>query len=200
VYVYSSNSAFPTNRFQSSNYWVDVVFNPAGSGGTNDCPCSLWPASAQPVISSESDSSAVELGVKFRSDVNGLITGVRYYKSAANTGTHIGNLWSATGTLLARATFVNETTSGWQQVLFSSPVAITAGTTYIASYHTNSGHYADDPGYFAGTGLDSGPLHALADGLQGANGVYAYGVNSSFPANGWDSSNYWVDVIFQRSP
>ena len=43
------------------------------------------------------------------------------------------------GTLLASATFSNETASGWQQVNFSSPVSITAGTTYIASYEAPVG-------------------------------------------------------------
>jgi len=200
VYMYSPDSAFPSNRFQSSNYWVDVVFNPAGQSGGDNCPCSLWQASAQPVLAAEDDSSAVELGVKFRSDFNGLITGVRFYKSASNTGTHVGNLWSAGGTLLATATFTNESASGWQQVTFANPVAITAGTTYVASYHTNKGHYADDADYFTNTGLDSGPLHALRDGVQGPNGVYAYGASSIFPTSGWRTSNYWVDVIFQRSP
>ena len=32
--------------------------------------------------------------------------------------------------------------SGWQELDFSSPVAVTAGTTYVASYHTSTGHYA----------------------------------------------------------
>ena len=50
------------------------------------------------------DSNAVEVGVRFRADQGGTITGVRFYKAAANTGTHVGNLWSSTGTLLASAT------------------------------------------------------------------------------------------------
>ena len=49
--------------------------------------------------------SAVELGVEFKADLDGSITGVRFYKATANTGTHIGNLWTTTGTLLARGTF-----------------------------------------------------------------------------------------------
>ncbi len=55
----------------------------------------------------------------------------------------MGDLWTASGALLASATFTNETASGWQQVNFSTPVSITAGTTYVASYHTNTGNYAD---------------------------------------------------------
>ncbi len=58
---------------------------------------------------------------KFRSDIAGFITGVRFYKGAANTGTHVGHLWTANGTLLAEATFNAETASGWQQVDFSTP-------------------------------------------------------------------------------
>ena len=80
----------------------------------------------------------VEVGVKFSSDTAGFIAGVRFYKSVNNTGTHIGNLWSSTGTLLGRATFVNEGASGWQEVRFGAPVAIAANTTYVASYHTDA--------------------------------------------------------------
>ena len=44
--------------------------------------------------------------MRFRSSVNGYITGIRFYKSATNTGTHLGNLWTGSGTLLATATFI----------------------------------------------------------------------------------------------
>ena len=95
-----------------------------------------------PSVLDSGDGAAVELGVRFRSDVNGSITGLRFYKSSANTGTHVGHLWSNTGTLLASATFTGETASGWQQVTFPSPIAITAGTTYVASYYAPNGHYS----------------------------------------------------------
>src|SRR5258708_6935497 len=47
---------------------------------------------------------AGEFGVKFRSTVNGSITGIRFYKGSANTGTHIGHLWSTTNTTTPLAT------------------------------------------------------------------------------------------------
>ena len=103
----------------------------------------IFSSTATPAIVTVSDLNAVELGVKFSSSVSGNITGIRFYKGPLNTGTHIGDLWSSNGTLLASATFTNETASGWQQVNFSNPVLITAGTTYIASYHTN-GDYSED--------------------------------------------------------
>jgi probable HAF family extracellular repeat protein len=146
----------------------------------------------------ENDGQAVELGVKIRSDVPGYITGVRFYKWAENTGTHTGTLWSGTGQALATATFTNETGSGWQQVSFDKPVAIAANTTYVASYHTDAGFYAEDDGYFAAGGADNGPLHALRDGTDGPNGVYRYGP-TGFPDKGYLATNYWVDVVFTQS-
>jgi hypothetical protein len=171
---------------------VSWSFTTAAPGS---CPCSLW---GTPVIgvADAGDASAVELGVKFRADVDGFVTGIRYYKSAANTGTHIGNLWSASGTRLATATFSNETATGWQVVLFSTPVAVTANTTYVASYHTDSGHYAATSGYFLAN-IDSPPLHAIQNGTS-PNGVYQYG-SSGFPSSSFNATNYWVDLVFTTS-
>ena len=99
-----------------------------------------------PTVVDSGDTNAVELGVQFSSASAGYINGVRFYKASANTGIHIGSLWTADGTLLAQATFSNETASGWQQVTFSQPVAIAANTTYVAGYHTDTGHYSVDAG------------------------------------------------------
>jgi hypothetical protein len=142
----------------------------------------------------------VELGVSFKPDSNGYITGIRFYKSLANTGTHVGNLWSSSGALLASATFTGESASGWQQVTFSNPVTVTANTIYVASYHTEAGHYSADWGFFAASAVDNSPLHALADGNGAANGVFAYGDPSAFPSGTHQSANYWVDVVFNTSP
>ena len=69
-------------------------------------------------------SNAITVGVQFTTSTSVSVTGVRFYKASTNTGTHIGDLWTASGQLLAQATFTNETASGWQQVNFSTPVAI----------------------------------------------------------------------------
>jgi hypothetical protein len=95
---------------------------------------------------------------------------------------------------LARATFTAETGSGWQQVSFP-PVSITAGTTYVAAYFTSTG-YAHTEGFFSGTdGVDSIPLHALASGVDGPNGMFAYGAVPQFPDQSV-GTNYWVDLVF----
>src|SRR5580704_18189291 len=60
------------------------------------CPCTIFGQNT-PATADSGDGNAVELGVKFRADSSGNIVGVRFYKSAANTGTHIGHVWSDTG-------------------------------------------------------------------------------------------------------
>ena len=155
-----------------------------------NCPCSGWPNTATPANPSVNDPSAVELGVKFRTTINGFITGVRFYKGVNNTGTHLGTLWSASGQLLASATFSGETATGWQQVSFSTPVAVTANTVYVASYFAPNGNYAGDNNFFTSSGVTNGPVQLLQSGVSGANGVYQYGSTSSFPTQAFQDTNY----------
>ncbi len=173
------------------------------------CPCSIWGSAITPPTPDSGDTGPVELGMKFTTETFGTVTGVRFYKSAANTGTHTGSLWSSTGERLATATFTGETASGWQQVNFSTPVAVLPNTTYIVSYFTPSGHYADSPYYFytpsptGGNILNSPPLHAVSASAEpvggsfvSANSLYAYSSTSTFPGSSYEGSNYWVDPVF----
>ena len=191
----------PTNSLAASTTYTATVSGAQNTSGTSmsspftwnfstgtpsQCPCSIWQNAAPSGASDAADTSAVNLGVQFQASSSGTIIGIRFYKYSDNTGTHTGSLWTSSGTLLATGTFSNETASGWQELDFSTPVTITAGTTYVASYHTNAGHYA-----FTSNGLSSavtnGPLTALASG-----GVYAYGSGNVFPSSSFNASNYWV--------
>ena len=62
------------------------------------------------------DASAVELGVKFRSDVAGFITGIRFYKGPRTPARTSATCGRPTARCSATATFTDETASGWQQV------------------------------------------------------------------------------------
>jgi Domain of unknown function (DUF4082)/Bacterial Ig domain/Putative Ig domain len=179
-----------TNSAGTGSATLALIIAASGSTAT------LFSSGATPSIVTVSDPNAVNLGVKFQASTNGTITGIRFYKGPQNTGTHIGNLWSASGTLLASATFTNETASGWQQVNFSNPVTITANTTYIASYHTNTGEYSANGNYFA-SAYTNGPLTAPSSSSSGGNGVYAYSGSNLFPNNTYNANNYWVDVVFK---
>ncbi|MGH9583386.1 MAG: DUF4082 domain-containing protein [Bryobacteraceae bacterium] len=200
VYVYGASS-FPTESWNASNYWVDVVFSPSGTVSPGpppmQSPVSVWSSSTVPGTITESDPNAVEIGMKFRSDVAGSAIGIRFYKGPYNTGQHTGHLWTQSGKLLGTVMFSAETVSGWQQANFAKPVSIQANTTYVVSYYAPNGYYSADD-YFFQTGVDNAPLHALKSGAAGPNGVYVYG-SSSFPTESWHASNYWVDVVFSPS-
>ncbi len=179
-----------SNNLETPEAGIAVMSNPL------TFPCSIWDSTPTPAI--DADDQAIEIGVKFQSEMDGFITGIRFYKGSTNTGTHTGTLWTITGQELATATFTNETASGWQQVNFATPVPITANTTYVASYHTEVGHYAVTEDAFTSE-LSAPPLRVLQDGESGGNGVYRYGAHS-FPTDTYRSSNYWVDVVFNIEP
>jgi methionine-rich copper-binding protein CopC len=169
------------------------TFTTSGS----QCPCSLWSSTATPSIASSGDTSAVNLGVEFTPSGNGWISGIRFYKGSGNTGTHIGALWTTSGSLLGQVTFTNESASGWQQANFSSPIPVTAGTTYIASYFAPSGDYSVSSAYFTSTGVTNGPLTApQSSAVSLGNGLYGYNGSLAFPSNTYNATNYWVDVVF----
>ena len=160
------------------------------------CPCSIWPDSTQPTTPSANDPNAVNVGVKFTPSGSGWITAIRFYKGAANTGTHVGSLWSTTGTLLGRVTFASESTAGWQQATFASPIPVAAGTTYVASYFAPRGGYAVTAAGFGSVAVSNPPLTAPQSAAGSGNGVYLYGKSPAFPNVTFNASNYWVDVVF----
>src|SRR5262249_14345510 len=77
---------------------------------------------------------------------------------------------------------------------------ITPGVTYVASYYAPSGGYSSTTAYFASAGADNGPLHSLANGVDGSNGLYRYGSGGGFPTNSYNATNYWVDILFNAIP
>lgn len=152
------------------------------------CACTIWPASATPTVINAVDDSTVELGVRFRASQDGFNTGVRLFKGSHNTGAH----WATYGATAAPA--------GQRHLLRRDAVRLAVGEpslarcghrrdTYVASYHTDAGHYLVDEDCFTTSGVDSLPLHALANGVAGGNGVYACGP-SAFPTEVYRSSDY----------
>jgi hypothetical protein len=201
----SATSAVVAGLTNGTSYTFKVsAANGAGTSPASDATTAVVPRTSifelgTPATIDAGDAGAVNLGVKFRSDVAGSVTGVRFYKATANTGTHVGSLWSATGTLLAQGTFTGETASGWQALTFSSQVAIDANTVYVVSYLAPKGHYSVTGGGFGLGSVDNAPLHGLADSIS-SNGVYAYGAAPAFPVNSFNAGNYWVDLLLAPGP
>ena len=103
----------------STTYTITVV---GGTGGVKDLAGNALAANvfssfttiaaasavSQPVVGQHhagtvdsGDGASIELGVKFTANTSGYITGVEFYKAAANTGVHTGSLWSLDRQLLA---------------------------------------------------------------------------------------------------
>ena len=153
----------------------------------------VWDDGVRPRTRAVADTKSVELGTVFVSQVDGWVTALRFYKSVANRGPHVGKLWSADGQLLTSAVFKEESRKGWQTVDLASPVHISGGKLYTASYRAPHGRYANDKGAFRdGRTISAGPLTAV-------KGVYTYG--SRRPTRVQQDSNYYVDVEFvERKP
>ncbi len=170
----------------SAAIWAATTANAA-------TPDTIWGTSTPAKAAVDSDTGSVELGTRFTPTTTGQATGVRFYKTTENRGTHTGSLWSSTGTLLGKVTFTAETSTGWQTAAFTHPITLTAGTSYVVSYHTSYGRYTATQ-YFTGAST-SASLKVPANNV----GVYAYGTASYFPTNTWHASQYWVDLTFSRS-
>ena len=180
--------------FLASACWLSVAGGSAGQATAQRAQPTAPTAtvtffgSATPRMRAVGVRRAAELGVVFRSSRAGEIVGIRFFKGPGNHGKHSGTLWSSSGRKLAKATFTDETASGWQSVRFATPVAIKAHTTYIASYHSSRGRFAR-----MGTGFRtrkvSGPLIAIGS-------RYAYGPGTRFPNRSDRRAVYYVDVMF----
>ncbi|MDJ0314513.1 DUF4082 domain-containing protein [Arthrobacter sp. H35-D1] len=161
-----------------------------------DGPYSVFGNEVPATIDSQ-DAGNTVLGLRFTPTENGYISGVRFYKSAANTGIHTGKVWDAAGTELATLAFANESSSGWQSSRFVTPVKVTAGESYVVSYNAPNGRYSYATGYWDYKGMDSVPLTAA--GGFGAAPAGVYNTNSSFPTDSFENSNYFVDAIFEST-
>jgi hypothetical protein len=163
-----------------------------------DAPHYIWDNTPIPPGSEKRNGKPIEVGLKFRSDVDGYITGIRYYAGQTKDSVgHIGHLWTKSGQLLATVTFAPAVAAGWQEATLSAPVAISANTTYVVSQYSPDGVYMQSRNYLE-TAPSNSPVRALSDGEDGPNGVSVSG-SSRFPTNSSHASNYWVDVVFKRS-
>ncbi len=143
-----------------------------------------------PSVPNFTDSVSYELGMKFQSTTVGQISAVRFWKAPSETGTHVGKIWTATGTLLKSVTFTNETGSGWQEQLLDTPVNIQANTTYVVSVNVNS-HYVATYDQL-GSPIVNANLSSVADGN---NGVFN-GTAGAFPSGSYRNTNYFRDINF----
>ena len=148
--------------------------------------------SQTPVGTNYNDRVAYELGTRLYSDTPGQITAIRFWKSSSESGTHIGHIWSSTGSLLSTVTFTNETASGWQQQALNTPLAVTANTEYLVSVNTPNNYYVA-----TSSGLASQVSNKNLHAELGSNG--RYGSSGQYPSSSYQNANYFRDVVFVPS-
>lgn len=133
-------------------------------------------------------NASLTLGLRLTTSESGYVTKVIFAKDLANTGPHTGTVWGAGGNVLAQKAFINETPEGWQEVIFDTPVRITAGDTFTVGFSLDNHIFASSaefPRRF------SGPLT-----LVGQGGYYNYTSDVSGFPNGSVTTNYGVDLEF----
>lgn len=171
-----------------------LATSPASARPVPLCETTVFTPLDVPALQNNNDGPAIEIGMKFSSTVAGNVVGARYYMGASNNGVCTATLWTSAGVPLASAVFPPFAGPGWNEVTFSSPIAINANQTYVISCLSANGWYEASYNVFDFPVLNP-PLRGLAGGEDGPNGVYMYG--GGFPTNGFLNSSYFVDVVFE---
>jgi hypothetical protein len=147
--------------------------------------CSVSMFTRDPDSEASGQGQTWEQATRFSSTDAGFVTYIRFYKHCSETGTHVGRLWTDTGTQLARVTFTNETQCGWQKAKLTPPIAISAGVKYRVSYNINS--YVAKTWNVFHSPVTNGPLTAYGSFYSTPAGT--------FPTTG-SISNLFADVVF----
>lgn len=145
------------------------------------------------------DNVSYTLGTLFTAGVGGKVYGIRWhFPGFIPDAPVIAVLYSwtsnAAGAEITRVTFANMQT-GWNDVLFSSPVTISSNTKYVAAVWTMD-RYVSSSGGFASTGITQGDLTALQDTAGAHNGKFKSAATPTYPDGTFGSNNYLVDVLF----
>ena len=157
-----------------------------------------WTSERRP-SSTAATPAPVVVGVKFTADTDGSIAGLRFYKAAANTGTHVGTLYSSTGTA-RRAGDVH----GRERNRLADREVRLAGRDHGGHDLRRQLPGAERSllGDRRGVQLRAARQRRRCTRLPTAtsqNGVYAYSGTAAFPVSSYNATNYWVDVLFAPS-
>jgi hypothetical protein len=156
------------------------------------------------------DGQPLETGFKFRVTQVGTISAIRFYKLTANgdNTAYTVNLWTngnsgTPGTNLRTANSSTITGTGWKSISIT-PATLTPNIVYVISMHSSSGWYTFTNNYFPTTPDDYSrpPFVIVANNDDPAgvgNGVWRYTATSAFPFNTGNTTNYYIDLVFNTT-
>ena len=119
------------------------------------CPCSIWARTASR-SAQDSDHSADRSrrrGSARRSPASS--PGCASTSTPLNTGTHVGDLWTSTGTQAVHGDVHGRDGERLAAGAFRRRSPIAANTTYVASYHAPTAATRVSNRYFAAAGVDT---------------------------------------------
>jgi len=156
---------------------------------------SFFDHEVEPTTNGNSSGAAGSVGVRFIPAVNGVITSVMFPRYPGYANTQTGRLYSNTGTLLGSANFPAGG-FGWTRAEFATPIAVTAGTKYVAAVFASNTVYRVFAPFYSSAHV-VGDLTAPADIPAGErNGVFVLNATPSFPSTGASAITFRVDVEF----
>jgi len=99
-----------------------------------------------PTTPDAGDNGSISVGRQVPQRRRRHVNGIRFYKATANTGTHVGALWTARRPAARRSDLQKRNGLRLAAGRIRSPVAIQANTTYVASYFAPTGTTPTPPG------------------------------------------------------
>ena len=177
----------------------------SGATATTTTSTTIAPASAEQAYSptlatpgSFGSGSAVTTGVRVNVACSGTLTGVWWYRSASDTGTINVGAWTTAGVSVASGASDPTAGGGWRYVPFTTPLSVTAGSSYIVGLHHPTGVYPYTYGTSSGTGFNARTLSSahgclvLPADSSAHQGLYEYGASLAFPTQTYQASDYWL--------
>ena len=132
---------------------------------SRECPCSIWGPSVVPPVPSHDDPVAIELGDEVQGDHqrahhrHPLLQGLGQHRHARRQPVDGGRRTP----LATRDVHRRNRDRAGSRSTSTTPVAITAGTTYVASYHApNGGYPIDRPSDTPGPGFTTAIVNRAA--------------------------------------
>ena len=111
-----------------------TVTVPVRRGRRPDLPVQPVEPDGRPPGGPDPDAVGTELGTRFRSDVSGTVSGIRFYKQTSNAAHTSVTCGRPPGRLLATVTFAGETASGWQQAAASGATGVATTAPVSAKF------------------------------------------------------------------
>lgn len=195
--AWSGATAYAVGQMATHSNWLIA----AKTAHTNQLPYAPTVLDAStPGTVDGGDGASINPGLKFTVARPVVLDLVKFYKAAANTGTHVATLFgivptgypnAASAVILAQRTFTGETASGWQSVALG--YLAMPGVDYTVAVHMPVGHYSFASGYFASQ-IVRGTLT-----FPVAAGVFAATANPDVrPTISAGNAHYWVDLSWSE--